>query len=90
MNYQLNPLVAGGYLARTSEVSRSFVLLAAAYKTMGKQPPDECKVFGLRAEVTALRAENRRLREQYEAYVESLEQERNPLSQTLATLKHRA
>jgi len=89
VNYQINRLVAGGYLARTSEVSRSFVLLEAAYEAIGKQPLDECEILGLHAEVTALRAENRRIREQYEARVKSLERERNQLSQTLAMLKHR-
>jgi SOS-response transcriptional repressor LexA len=90
VNYQINRLVADGYLMRTSEVSRSFLLLAAAYEALGKQPPDECELFGLRAEVTALRAENRRIREQYEARVKSLERERNQLAQTLAMLKSRA
>ena len=89
VNYQINRLVADGYLARTSEVSRSFILLAAAYEVIEKQPPEDCELFDLRAEVTALRAENRRIREQYEARVKSLERERNQLSQTLAMLKHR-
>jgi SOS-response transcriptional repressor LexA len=89
VNYQINRLVAGGYLARTSEVSRSFVLLEAAYEAIGKRPLDECKILGLHAEVTALLAENRRIQEQYEARVKSLERERNQLSQTLAMLKHR-
>jgi len=89
VNYQINRLVEGGYLARTSEVSRSFILLETAYEAMDKQSPDECAFLNLRAEVIALRTENKRIREQYETRVKSLERERNQLSQTLAMLKHR-
>lgn len=89
VNYQINRLVEGGYLARTNEVSRSFILLEAAYEAMDKRSPDECAFLNLRAEVVALRAENRRIREQYEVRVKSLERERNQLSQTLDMLKHR-
>jgi hypothetical protein len=56
---------------------------------MDKQSPDECAFLNLRAEVIALRTENKRIREQYETRVKSLERERNQLSQTLAMLKHR-
>lgn len=89
VNYQINRLVEGGYLARTSEVSRSFILLEAAYEAMGKQSPDECEFSNLRTEVIALRTENRRIREQYESRINNLERERNQLSQTLAMLKYR-
>ncbi len=89
VNYQINRLVEGGYLARTSEVSRSFILLETAYEAMDKQSPDECEFSNLRAEVIALRTENKRIREQYETRVKSLERERNQLSQTLAMLKYR-
>lgn len=89
VNYQINRLVEGGYLARTSEVSRSFILLEAAYEAMDKQSPDECEFSNLRAEVIALRTENKRIREQYETRVKSLERERNQLSQTLVMLKYR-
>ena len=89
VNYQINRLVEGGYLARTSEVSRSFILLETAYEAMDKQSPDECAFLNLRAEVIALRTENKRIREQYETRVKSLERERNQLSQTLAMLKYR-
>src|SRR3990172_4760928 len=61
VSYQIDRLVESGYLARTSEVSRSFVLLESGYEAIGKQPPDECEISGLRAEVTALRAENKRI-----------------------------
>ena len=89
VNYQINRLVAGGYLGRTNEVSRSYVLLASAYQAIGKQRPDECELPNLRAEIKALQAEKRRLREQYEAHIYSVEQERNQLAETLATLKCR-
>lgn len=89
VNYQINRLVEGGYLARTSDVSRSLILLEAAYEAMGKPAPEEFEFSNLRAEVIALRAENKRIREQYETRVKSLERERNQLSQTLAMLKYR-
>ncbi|MBZ0292772.1 MAG: MarR family transcriptional regulator [Anaerolineae bacterium] len=89
VNYQINRLVEAGYLVRTSEVSRSFILLEAAYEAMDKQSPNECESSNLRAEVIALRAENKRIREQYEVRVKSLERERNQLSQTVAMLKYR-
>lgn len=89
VNYQINRLVEGGYLARTSDVSRSFILLETAYEAMGKPAPEEFEFSNLRAEVIALRAENKRIREQYETRVKSLERERNQLSQTLAMLKYR-
>lgn len=89
VNYQINRLVEGGYLARTSDVSRSFILLEAAYEAMGKPAPEEFEFSNLHAEVIALRAENKRIREQYETRVKSLERERNQLSQTLAMLKYR-
>jgi hypothetical protein len=89
VNYQINRLVEGGYMVRTSEVSRSLILLETAYEAMGKQAPGECEFSNLRAEVIALRTENKRIREQYETRVKSLERERNQLSQTLAMLKYR-
>lgn len=89
VNYQINRLVGGGYLARTSEVSRSFILLEAAYEAMGKPAPEEFEFSNLRAEVIALRMENKRIREQYELRIKSIERERNQLSQTLAMLKYR-
>ena len=89
VNYQINRLVAGGYLDRTNDVSRSYVLLASAYQAIEKQRPDECEFANLRAEIKALQAEKRRLREQYEAHIRGLEQECNQLTQTLAALKHR-
>ena len=61
VNYQINRLVEGGYLVRTSEVSRSFILLEAAYEVMGKQAPAEIEFSNLRVEVIALRAKNKRI-----------------------------
>lgn len=89
VNYQINRLVAGGYLGRTDEVSRSYVLLASAYEAIGKQAPDDCELASLRAEIKALQAEKRRMRELYQAHIYSLEQERNLLAQTLVVLKRR-
>lgn len=73
----------------TSEVSRGMILMAPAYDVIGKQDPDECDFSMLRAELFALRSENRRIREQYEARVKNLEREHNQLSQTLTMLKYR-
>jgi|GEM_PF-1822300 len=89
VSYQINRLVRSGYINKVGEVSRGMILMASAYDVIGKQAPDECDFSMLRAELLALRSENRRIREQYEARVKNLERERNQLSQTLMMLKYR-
>jgi predicted DNA-binding protein YlxM (UPF0122 family) len=89
VSYQINRLVKSGYLDKIGEVSRGMVLKAPAYDAIGKQAPDECDFSMLKAELLALRSENRRIREQYEARVKVLERERNELSQALSRLKYR-
>jgi hypothetical protein len=89
VSYQINRLVRLEYINKVGEVSRGMILMASAYDVIGKQAPHECDFSMLRAELFALRSENRRIREQYEARVKNLERERNQLSQTLARLKYR-
>ena len=89
VSYQINRLVRSGYINKVGEVSRGMILMAPAYDVIGKQAPHECDFSILRAELFALRSENRRIREQYETRVKNLEHERNQLSQTLAMLKYR-
>jgi hypothetical protein len=89
VSYQINRLARSGYINKVGEVSRGMILMAPAYDVIGKQAPDECDFSMLRAELFALRSENRRIREQYEVRVKNLERERNQLSQMLAMLKYR-
>mgnify|MGYP002713288524 CR=1 FL=1 len=89
VSYQINRLVKSRYIDKTGEVSRGMVLRASAYDVIGKQAPDECDFSMLQAELLALRSENRRIREQYEARVKILERERNQLVQSLSVLKSR-
>jgi len=89
VSYQIDRLVRLGYISKVGEVSRGMILLAPAYDVIGKQKPDDCDFAMLRSELLALRSENTRIREQYEARVKNLERERNQLSQTLAMLKYR-
>src|SRR5690606_20775856 len=67
VSYQINRLVRLGYINKVGEVSRGMILMAPAYDVIGKQVPNECDFSMLRAELLALRSENRRIREQYEA-----------------------
>ena len=73
VSYQINRLVESGYIDKTNEVSRGIVLKAAAYDAIRHQASDECDFSILRAELFALRSENRRIREQYEVLFKSLE-----------------
>jgi SOS-response transcriptional repressor LexA len=89
VSYQINRLVLLGYISKVDEVSRGMILLTPAYDAIGRQAPDDCDFSMLRAELLALRTENRRIRELYEARVKNLERERNQISQTLAMMKYR-
>ena len=89
VSYQINRLVQLKCISKVGEVSRGMILMAPAYDALGKQSPDDCDFSMLREELFALRSENKRIREQYEARVKNLERERNQLSQTLAMLKYR-
>ena len=89
VNYQINRLMTLEYLGKVSDVSRSITLLSSAYEAIKVPVPAESDFSILRAELLALRAHNKCIREQYESRVKHLENERNQLSQMLTMLKYK-
>ena len=90
VTYQIKHLVRLGHISKVGEVARGMILLAPAYEAIGAEAPEDTNLSMMRAELLALRVENKRIRQLYEERVKKLERERNQLSQMLSMLKYRA
>ena len=73
VTYQINRLVRLGYISKVGEVARGMILLAPAYEVIGTEAPEDTNLSMMRAELLALRVENRRIRQLYEERVKKLE-----------------
>lgn len=81
VNYNLERLVCLGYLVRTPAKARAFALTGSARELFEDHYVTD--TYKLREEIRLLRAENDRIRQEYQKQIATLRQEIKHLSQEL-------